>query len=123
MKKSIKVIVKSALLKLHGGVIIEWWHSYLRTYLLWKYRWNHRKAFLSAWREQCKYDKTELKHKTVVVFILYRKMMVNGGFRSIFNIASTSRDVLDDTAVVMCTGPGDLDIYSRNVLFENKEKV
>ena len=64
MKKRIKGIVKSALLKLHGGVIIEWWHSYLRTYLFWKYQWHNRRAFLSAWREQRRYEKMELRKKT-----------------------------------------------------------
>ena len=124
MKKRIKGIVKSALLKLHGGVIIEWWHSYLRTYLFWKYQWHNRRAFLSAWREQRRYEKMELRKKTLVVFVLYGKMRVNGGIMSIFNIAATSRIVLgEDASIVICTGPGNLDLYAKNPLFPNNEKV
>ena len=118
-----KAMLKKCLLTMKAGFLIKCWHSYLRTYSLWRYRWTHRREFIPAIWDQCRYDKSELHRKTVVVLVLYRKMQVGGGYMSIFNIAATSRKVLGDAAVALCIGPGNPDIYSKNTLFPNNEKV
>ena len=121
--KTVRGVIKNVIIKLRLGFLLQAWRCCLRGYWLFKYRWQNRGRFLTAWCEQNKFDKSELHADKIVVFVLYRKMMVNGGFISIFNIASTSREVLGDAGVVLCTGPGNPDIYARNTLFPNHEKV
>ena len=119
----IRYSIRHLILEMHGECLIELFRRFRRTLLLWQFRWLNRRRLFPAWREQNKYDKAELKHKTVVLFVLYKGMYVNGGVMSIFNMATTSRKVLGDAAVLLCTGPGDPEIYSRNTLFPNTEKV
>ena len=97
--------------------LLKFYFSVLRHYC----RFGRR--LMQARREQDMYSQGELDNDKVVVFVLYGKMEVTGGFLSIFNLAATSRKVLGDHSVLLCIGPRNKDVYSRNTLFPNDEKI
>lgn len=115
-----------------GALKIQRWlkgrHLPLLTSFLtfaWKLFWPvlHAKSLLAALHEQSTFDLGELSCDKLVVFVIYGEEDVNGGIMSVFNFAATSRDVLRDSAVAVCTGPGNHALFSRNAKFPNKEKV
>ena len=88
----------------------------------------HDLWFLKNRKEICRtqdaeFEKLKPISDFVVVFIVPADILINGGIMSIYQMASSSREIVPDTTVLVSTPPGSPDTYVKNPWFPNNETV